>query len=297
MGGGWPGAAEATGVASRVVAVDQQAPLPTCYRHPDRETRLGCSSCERPICVECMRQGSVGQKCPECARPEGRSRVITADRLAAEGRRTAPFSYGVVGIAVALFVVQLLVRPVGDVLYEWGQQVNILVAEGQVHRLLSSTLLHDRGSLFHVGFNMWALTVFGPPLEREVGTPSFAALYVASGLAGGAAFYLAAPLGVAVGASGAIFGLFGAWLVMSVRDRRTVQGRANLNMLLLLLAINLGISFVPGLRIAWQAHLGGLVAGVAIMAAWVLVGARGPAARIASAAAVGVLAVGAVIVG
>ena len=67
--------------------MDRETALPTCYRHPDRETRLACSRCERPICVECMHTGSVGQKCPECAAPTGRSRVITARDLPREQRR------------------------------------------------------------------------------------------------------------------------------------------------------------------------------------------------------------------
>jgi membrane associated rhomboid family serine protease len=273
--------------------VDAEASLPTCYRHPDRETRLGCSSCERPICIDCMRTASVGQKCPDCAKPEGRSRVITADQLAAENRRTAPFSYGVIAVAVGIFAVQFLVPALRGPIYSFGIQANALVAEGEWYRLLTAAFLHAPGSILHVGFNMWALWIFGPTLERQVGTPAFAAMYLSSALAGGAAFYLLQPGGQAVGASGAIFGLFGAWLAMSYRDRGTFQGRANLKQLLVLLGINLAISLLPG--IAWQAHLGGLVAGVVILSAWSGLGGR-RGAMTAVAAAVGLAALAVVIV-
>lgn len=279
--------------------MDPETALPTCYRHPDRETRIACSSCDRPICVECMRTASVGQKCPECAAPVGRNRVITADDMRAMARRAAPFSRAVIGLCVGLFVAGLVVPGLGSTLREYGAQINGLVAQGEWWRLLTATLLH--ASIMHVGFNMWALWIFGPPMEREVGSVPFAALYVSGGLAGGALFSLLGPLGgpgsVAVGASGAIFALFGAWLAASLRNRHTLQGQANLRTLLTLLAINLGISLLPG--IAWQAHLGGLIAGFAIMWAWMPLTGRRRAAllRVLVAASVGLLALLAVYAG
>ncbi len=278
-----------------MVPVDAETALPTCYRHPDRETRLSCSTCDRPICVDCMRTASVGQKCPECATPDKRARVITADRLRAEGRRTAPFSYGVIGICVALFLTSF-VPALGDPVYTFGIQHNPSVAAGQWYRLITAAFLHSPGGIWHIGFNMWALSVFGPTLERQVGTAAFGALYLSSALAGGAVFYFLAPAGSAVGASGAVFGLFGAWLAASYRDRRTLHGRANLQQLLMLLGLNLAITFVFP-RIAWQAHLGGLVAGFGIVMAWAAVGNRPDAPRLRTliAAAVGVLALAAVI--
>jgi membrane associated rhomboid family serine protease len=274
--------------------VDAETALPTCYRHPDRETRISCSSCERPICVECMRTASVGQKCPECAAPVGRSRVITADQIGNEKLRSAPFSYGVIGVAAALFVIGLVVPGANRYLFAYGAQINPLVEQGDLWRLLSATLLHS--GIVHVGFNMWALSIFGPPLEREVGTVPFAAMYVSGALAGGALFFVLSPGASAVGASGAIFALFGAWLAASYRNRRTLQGRANLQQLLLLLGLNLAISFMPG--IAWEAHLGGLIAGFAIVMAWMPLAGRDDPARLRTlvAAAPGLLALAAVIV-
>jgi membrane associated rhomboid family serine protease len=243
-----------------------------------------------------MRTASVGQKCPECAAPVGRSRVITADQIGKEKVRSAPFSYGVIGIAVTLFVIGFVVPGANRFLFSYGAQFNPLVQEGEVWRLLSATLLHAPRSIIHVGFNMWALSIFGPPLEREVGTAPFASLYISGALAGGALFYVLAPGGNAVGASGAVFALFGAWLAASVRNRRTIQGRANLQQLLLLLGLNFAISFLPG--IAWQAHLGGLVAGFAIVMAWLPLADRDNPRpmRILVAAVPGLLALAAVIV-
>jgi membrane associated rhomboid family serine protease len=274
--------------------VDAETALPTCYRHPDRETRISCSSCERPICVECMRTASVGQKCPECAAPVGRSRVITADQIGNEKLRSAPFSYGVIGVAAALFVIGFVVPNANRYLFAYAAQINPLVEQGELWRLLSATLLHS--GIVHVGFNMWALSIFGPPLEREVGTVPFAAMYVSGALAGGALFFVLSPGASAVGASGAIFALFGAWLAASYRNRRTLQGRANLQQLLLLLGLNLAISFMPG--IAWEAHLGGLIAGFAIVMAWMPLAERDDASRMRAlvAAVPGLLALTAVIV-
>jgi membrane associated rhomboid family serine protease len=266
--------------------------LPTCYRHPDRETRISCSSCERPICVECTRTASVGQKCPECAAPTGRSRVITAQDIPREQRRAARVSHGIIVVCVALFGISFLsarTNPIAvELIYGLGVQDNVAVAQGQLWRVFTSMFLHSLGLIMHIVFNMYALYLFGPPLEREVGSAPFAALYLASGLAGGALSYLLVPGGQAVGASGAIFGLFGAWLVSAYKNRHTFQGRTNLNALLILLAINGVISFMPG--IAWQAHLGGLLAGALVVALWFRVADKPNAARLRTAAGLAVAA-------
>lgn len=247
--------------------------LPTCYRHPDRETRLACTVCERPICTECMTTASVGQRCPDCAKPTGRSRVIRAHELARTGGTDAPFARTIIWTCVGLAALGV-VPTVYETLYAYGAQANAAVAQGQWWRLLTSTLLHAPLLSFplHLVFNMLALYLFGYPIEREVGSKSFAALYIASGLAGSATFYavhvLAGDLtGSSVGASGAVFGLFGAWLAASIRQRHTLHGRAQLRSLLLLLAINAALPFlVP--RIAWEAHLGGLIAGFLVAVGW-----------------------------
>jgi len=245
--------------------VDTETSLPTCYRHPDRETRLSCSSCGRPTCVDCVRSAAVGQKCLECAAPDSRARVITAEQIRGSARAGAPVAMAILGVCVGLFVLGFAVPGVGETLFLNGAQSNAAVAGGQWYRLFTSAFLH--ADLTHVLFNMWALYVFGPPLERQAGSVPFAALYVSSALAGGAAYYLLGGDGFAVGASGAIFGLFGAWIAASLRTRHTLAGRASLRQLLTLLAINLALPLLFP-RIAWQAHAGGLVAGFLIAMAW-----------------------------
>jgi membrane associated rhomboid family serine protease len=246
-----------------LVSIEQ---LPTCYRHPDRETRLSCSNCERPVCIDCVRTASVGQKCPECSAPLPGARTLDMNDVRRGQTRTAIVSYTILAVCVAIFVIGFVAPPLGDQLY--GVQANELVADGQWWRLLTAAFFHDPSSIVHIAFNMWALYVFGPQLEREVGSAAFLALYVAAALGGGVAFYLLAPRGVAVGASGAIFGLFGAWLAASYRRRRTAAGAASLRQLLVLLGINMALAFAPGFNIAWQAHAGGLVAGFLIALAW-----------------------------
>ena len=277
----------------------------SCYRHPDRATRLSCSTCDKPICVDCSRDAAVGQKCPECARPEGRAKVIDGRRAVASSQAT-PLVIGLITINVGLFLLGLLSSTLDRELFLGGAQFNetvrvsrteivLGIAGGEWWRALTAMFLH--GSMTHVLFNMWALWLFGPVLERRFGAPAFATLYLAAGLTGSAAYYLLGGITPAVGASGAIFGLFGALLAASYRQRHTVAGRAVFGQLGVLLAINLALPlFVP--NIAWQAHMGGLVAGAAIAFAWdnmALKGAGAERARVATAATVAILALGIVV--
>ncbi len=238
-----------------------------CYRHPDRPTRVSCSECGRPICVECMRDAAVGQKCPECARHEGRGRVIPARAAVARvDRTTTPMTIGLIAINVIIYLLGELVPGLGRRFVIDFSQINIFVADGEWYRAFSAMFLH--GSPMHILFNMYALWIFGPVLERRFGWPAFASLYVAAGLSGGALFYLIGEQTVsAVGASGAIFGLFGGLLAASYRQRHTPAGRAVFSQLAVLLLINLALPLIIP-NIAWEAHVGGLVAGALIAAAW-----------------------------
>jgi membrane associated rhomboid family serine protease len=242
-----------------------------------------------------VERAAVGQKCAECASPAEGSEVHTAADLR-PGGRGAPVSYGIIGAAVAVFVLGMVSRDALEVLFVLGAQANQAVAAGQWYRLGTAAFLH--ADLMHILFNMWALSLFGPPLERDAGSGPFAAMYAASALAGGAAFYvLGDPGGVAVGASGAIFGLFGAWLAGFWRHRHTAAGRAGLNQLLLLLGINAALPLlIP--RIAWQAHLGGFLAGILIATVWgsLARSGRGPWARVVVALVVAAAALAAVVV-
>ncbi|MFD7991649.1 rhomboid family intramembrane serine protease [Streptomyces mexicanus] len=245
------------------------AGLPTCYRHPDRETGIRCTRCERPICPECMVNASVGFHCPQCARggsgsgpapAASRPRTLAGGSVAADPRLVTKV---LIGLNVAFFLVQMSVGDRFTHRFELlGQAYDPLlgsvegVAQGQWYRLLTAMFLH--GGFLHIAFNMLSLWWIGGPLEAALGRARYLALYLASGLAGSALSYLiAAPNQPSVGASGAIFGLFGA---MAVLMRRL---RYDMRPVVALLVINLVITFGWG-GIAWQAHVGGLVAGLIV---------------------------------
>ena len=265
---------------------------PVCYRHPDRITGLSCTRCGRSICVECSHDAAVGQLCPECAKPDDRHRVVTRKQII--GRPsfgTAPVSMGIIAFTAAIFLIGALSPDAERWLFVNLAQFNILVSAGEWWRVFSAALLH--ASIMHILFNMYALYLFGPRLEQQVGSPAFAALYLASAGAGGAAAYVllgttsTTPL---VGASGAIFGLFGAWIFVAWRMRNTPGGRSMFTNLMVLLGINLALPlFIP--NIAWEAHLGGLVAGFAIAYLWSIFAVGKPnAIGIRTAIATGVIA-------
>ncbi|MDV9177191.1 rhomboid family intramembrane serine protease [Streptomyces sp. W16] len=241
--------------------------LPGCYRHPDRETGVRCTRCERPICPECMVSASVGFQCPECVRDgsgtghaptAAQPRTIAGGTVVADPRLVTKI---LVGICVAVYLVQLAKGDrFTDRLDLIGQAyVPVLgsvqgVAQGQPYRLLTAMFLH--GSPIHIIFNMMSLWWIGGPLEAALGRARYLALYFVSGLAGSALTYLlAAPNSPSLGASGAIFGLFGATAVLMRRLRYDMRP------VIALLVINLIFTFGWS-NIAWQAHIGGLVAGV-----------------------------------
>ncbi|WP_370328210.1 rhomboid family intramembrane serine protease [Euzebya sp.] len=252
----------------RALGMPSPAPVPTCYRHDDRPTRLACSSCGRPICVDCTRQAAVGQKCPECAAPTGRSRVVNAAQIRGRsGLDGAPVVRAILYVTAAIGVLGFLAPAAWQPVAEPLAHGVAAVEDGQVWRMVSAALVHDPRSFFHVLFNMWALFVFGPDLERRFGSVPFLLFYTASAAAGGLAFQLTNDGGTAIGASGAIFGLFGAYVTSAFLSRHTPAGRAGLNQLLPLLLLNLALPLIIP-RIAWEAHLGGLVAGAVMIAAW-----------------------------
>ena len=266
---------------------DPTTAAPACYRHPDRHTLLKCSRCDRPICAACSIDASVGQRCPECVRSEGTQEIIPTGARSSRASG-APATKTFIALAVGFFALTGFGQS-GDLIFETLAQWNLAVAAGEWWRIFTPILLH--ASITHILFNMWALWVLGPQIERGVGTWPFVSLFLASAGVGGAfAFYLGDPLDVAVGASGAIFGLFGVWLSWALHRRNTMQGRAMLRQIGFLLLINAAIPFlVP--NIAWQAHLGGLIAGFAIGETWSrLRGSNIEVLRIVTGVAVAVVA-------
>lgn len=205
----------------------------------------------------------------------------------------APATKAFIGIAV-LFWLGTNFGGMRQPLYELFAQANFLVAEGEWWRIFTPVLLHAPG-FAHILFNMWALWVLGPQIERGVGTGPFVGLFLASAGMGGAFMFVLGGLDapIAVGASGAIFGLFGIWANWAVRRRNTVHGRMLLRQIGFLLLLNGALPFIIP-SIAWEAHLGGLIAGFVIGELWSR--ARNETGRLAVTAAVAGLAIIAVLV-
>lgn len=234
------------------------AEVPTCYRHPERETYVRCVRCDRSICPDCMREAAVGHQCVECVREGNRgqrqARTVFGGRVVAGNYVT----WVLLALNVVMFLLQQL--PLG---FE-GQFAMIplvVAAGGEWYRILTSAFLHY--GMFHILLNMWALYVIGQPLEQWLGRLRFAALYVLSALGGSALIYLLAPANSqVVGASGAIFGLFGAIFVMARRLQFDTRALA------VLIGLNLVITFMFRDVISWQGHLGGLIVGSLLGAAF-----------------------------
>ena len=249
--------------ASPAPGTDGTTEVPTCFRHPDRQTYLSCTRCGRPACPDCLRPAPVGQQCVECIREGHRGARAATGPFGGRVAATPVVTWVLIGLNVAFWIAEWIsTRVVYDL---W--LVNANVAHGQFYRLISSAFLHQWGlsgfGIAHILFNMWALYVVGPSLERLLGHVRYLALYLLSALGGAVLFYLLAPpFAQALGASGAIFGLFGAYFVVARRLRVDARG------VVALIVLNLVITFlIP--NIAWQAHVGGLITGGLIAAAYV----------------------------
>lgn len=262
----------------------------TCYRHPGRVTGLRCTECGRPICGECSVSAPVGQRCPDCVRSAGTQRIVGREAIGRSSARRVPVTTTILAVTAAIHLLSFAAPGLWSELVArlamWGPAV----AAGEWWRMVTVTLVH--ANLTHILFNMLALWSLGPQIERDLGGARLVALYVSSAAAGSAAaYFLGRPDDIGVGASGAIFGLFGLWLASAVLRRSTAAGRALLSQLGLILAVNAAIPFlVP--NVSWQAHLGGLAGGFLLGLVWLRV--RSTAVQLGAAVALLALSVGAV---
>ena len=259
----------------------QPAP-PSCYRHPDRPTYVRCTRCNRFICGECMHSAAVGHQCPDCVGADARSvRQATTPFGAVQRASVTPLvTYVLIGLNVAMFVVQMALPGTERALALWP----VAVADGQWYRLVTSAFLHF--GVAHIAFNMLALYFVGPPLEAALGRLRFIVLYLLSALGGAALAYLLTLTALTAGASGAVFGLFGATFVVGKRLNMDVRG------VVTVIALNLAFTFVfpliSGQNISWQGHIGGLLTGAAVAAAYAYA-PRGQRVAVQAGASVAIL--------
>jgi membrane associated rhomboid family serine protease len=237
-----------------------------CYRHPDRVSYVLCQRCGRTICGECQTPGAVGVICPDCMAEQRATapkiRRSWIPRLTGQGAPVV--TYALIAVCAVVFILQSLpvigAQVTNAIQYAgaYSYPSNTVAAVGfEPWRMLTSVFAH--GSIIHILLNMYTLWIFGSIMEPMLGRLRFAALFLISGFAGSVGVLLLGnPLQPVVGASGAIFGLFGAFFII----QRRLGGNAT--QLLVLIALNIGIGFLPGLNIAWQAHVGGLLGGVLV---------------------------------
>jgi membrane associated rhomboid family serine protease len=263
---------------------------PICYRHPDRETYVRCTRCDRPICPDCMRGAAVGHQCPECV-AEGR-RSQRSPRTAFGGGAAGREGYvtkalialnvlvAVIGAAVAgggsllgqgLFTSASWVQAAGGVV---GPSVTLTrandvvlgafpalgqvypgIEDGGIYRLVTAMFIHY--GLIHLLLNMWALWVLGRNLEAVLGPVRFLGLYLLAGLGGNVAAFLVSPNSLAAGASTAVFGLFAAFFIILRRLGRDTSAIVGV------LVVNLVLTFTIS-NISIAGHLGGLVTGAMV---------------------------------
>lgn len=259
-----------------------------CYRHPDRPTYIRCQRCGRPICGDCMISAAVGFQCPECV-AQG-ARETRQNELPYGGRRShnpLQTTIGLIGLNVLVWLGVMLTGGSGSRMVDllaltprgfclsaadpsrWypdaGAGLCATIPDGWWHpgigsgaywQLITSAFTHIE--ILHIGMNMLALWFLGPPLERALGRTRFLAIYLLSALAASAVvLWLSPPVSTTLGASGGVFGLIGALLVLAYKVRGDVRN------VLVWLGINVVYTFLGPGSISWQGHLGGLLGGLA----------------------------------
>ncbi|MCL2736535.1 MAG: rhomboid family intramembrane serine protease [Propionibacteriaceae bacterium] len=274
------------------------APAPTCYRHPDRPTSITCRRCGRPICGECMVPAPVGFQCVDCVRAHTRAtrqnQGVFGGQMSSNARHTSivlivinAVVWGAIQVAgflgIQTRVVQFLgLLPQGmcvaaDSPNQYWVGVDAAtcraisgsawvpgVADGAWWQIFTSIFTHV--NIMHIGLNCLTLWFLGPALESFLGRRRFLATYLVAGLVGSLFVYWLSPVySLSYGGSGSLFGLMGALLLILWRQRMDVK------QLLMWLALNVMITFMGGASISWQAHLGGLVGGALLACVWAFV--------------------------
>jgi membrane associated rhomboid family serine protease len=272
----------------------------TCYRHPDRETGVACSNCDRPICPDCMTPTPVGMRCPECAKQKTKVRTAASVRAGASG--AAPVTKALIAVNVLAYLGELAtgsggLSGVGGSFVREGALLGVGIVDGDVAgvdqgqywRLITGGFLH--AGIIHIAFNMYILWFLGNLLEPAIGSVRFAALYFTGLLAGSFGALLLEPNTFTVGASGAVFGLMGA-AFLEARSRGMEALQSQIGMLIL---FNLALGFFLN-NISIGGHFGGLIGGaLAALALQQGDRMRQPAAGLVLCALLAAISVGAAI--
>jgi membrane associated rhomboid family serine protease len=233
-----------------------------CFRHAGKTASVVCARCDRPICTDCMIQAPVGWQCPDCVHSGAKqTRVIRP--FANPGRtgvvgstNPTPMVIGLIAVNVLVFVASGFGK--SSVLDRFGEWPYAIHAAHQYYRVFDAMFLHF--NFEHILFNMVTLAIVGPAVEVLLGRSRFVILYLIGGLGGGVLSYLLGPSNtLGAGASGAIFGVMGAYVVVAQR-RGIPQGPVPA-----LIVINLVLDFTGLLgSVDWLAHIGGLLVGGAL---------------------------------
>jgi membrane associated rhomboid family serine protease len=259
---------------------DASAPTPgpvACKRHPDVQTMLRCTRCGDPICPDCMQPAAVGYQCPDCARRSRQEVHRPAQRVGAGPGRGLTLTNVILLILVGMYALEvvfggagsLFVGPSARVLVRLGASLGygctpsgeaIGIGAGETYRLFTAIFLH--GGLIHIAMNGYALWAFGNIVEQELGRTRFLIIFLVGGLFASVASYTFGPATIpGVGASGAIFAVFGAFVGYSWRRRDLAFYASRIRNAVVLIVVNAVFSLTfPG--IDWRAHAGGFVAGL-----------------------------------
>lgn len=230
--------------------------MDSCYRHPGRETGVSCSNCERPICPDCMTTTSVGMRCPECAKQ--RTKVKTM------GSVTEPtLTYGLIAANVLLWALFALSGASSNALYGDLGLSRLGLQDGHLWQVVTSGFMHarlgDPYGFIHIFSNMFSLYILGGLLEPTLGRLRLGIVYFVSILTGSLGALLVEPSSFTVGASGAIFGLMGAAVIV-MRNQGVNPMESGLG---LWIGLNLLITFtIPNISIG--GHIGGLLGGAIV---------------------------------
>lgn len=242
------------------------APADRCYRHPDRVSWVLCSRCGRTVCGQCQQQAPVGVRCPDCVRELAQEQrtLHRETRVAHGGPRTAvgsrvrrwfgqpaPVTMSIIAVTAIVGLLQVLTGGFLTNLFAYQIGAGIL----QPWRFVTYALVH--AGVLHFAFNMLVLWMVGPSIEQRIGRLPFLAAYIVSAAGAAVAVAWLTPMSAVVGASGAIYALFG----MAIGMQRML-GRVQPT-LLMVVGINLVLTFVLG-GISWSAHVGGLAIGLAL---------------------------------